>query len=213
MAETETWLRTDEAEDVAASVRHALRCRGVVEEDPQAWKWIALALHAALQGALVGHLVTTASPLGAVTDRNAQEWADYFEAARTDPTLRPPKTKLLDLPGLIKSARKPGSCGNGEDAVVVQITECELQWLRRFHGEVRNQFVHFEPMGWSLEVSGLPAMAALVSRIIGETLEMGWAFRHKDAAWRHALRRDLSALAALDQAERGSPPPQEQQDL
>jgi len=46
------WLHTNEAEDVAASVRHALRCRAMIQEDPHAWKWLALALHASLQGAL-----------------------------------------------------------------------------------------------------------------------------------------------------------------
>jgi len=197
MAEGEVWLRTDEAEDVASSIRHVLRCRRVAQEDPHEWKWIALALHAALQGALVSHLVTTARPIGAVTDRNAMEWAEYFEVSRNDPTLKPPKTKLLALPELLKLARKPGSCGNCDDTIVVKIDDSELQWLKRFHDDVRNQFVHFEPMGWSLEVSGLPAIAVLVSRIIGETLEMGWAFRHKDEAWRIALRRDLAAVAVL----------------
>ena len=191
----ERWIRTDEAEDVAASVRHALRCRAMVDQDPQAWKWVALGLHAALQGTLVCHLVTTASPLGVVTDKNAQEWVDYFEASRTDSERRPPKTRLLDLPELIKLARKPGSAGDGRSSGLVRVTDAELVWLRRFHAEVRNQFVHFEPMGWSVEVSGLSALAALTSRIIDDALQVGWAFRHKDGEWHAALEAQLAVLA------------------
>lgn len=198
MTEGAIWIRTDEAEDVAASVRHALRCRALAEEDPQAWKWVALALHAALQGALVCHLVTTASPLGVVTDRNAQEWTDYFEKSRTDNQCRPPKTRLLDLPELVKLARKPQSAGDGRKAGIVRVSDAELVWLRRFHADIRNQFVHFEPMGWTVEVSGLASLAALISRIIKDTIQIGWAFRHKDAAWRDALRMELTALASLD---------------
>ena len=67
MTPTETWIRTDEAEDAAGSVRHALRAGEMTANDPQAWKWVALALHSALQGACVCHLTTTAAPIGAVT--------------------------------------------------------------------------------------------------------------------------------------------------
>ncbi|HYC99564.1 hypothetical protein [Brevundimonas sp.] len=197
MTEDAIWIRTDEAEDVAASVRHVMRCRVLAGEDPQAWKWMALALHAALQGALVCHLVTTASPLGVVTDRNAQEWADYFEKSRTDRECRPPETRLLDLPELIKLARKPRSAGDGRDALI-RVSDAELVWLRRFHADIRNQFVHFEPMGWSVEVSGLASLAALISRIIEDTIQGGWAFRHKDVMWRDALRTELAALASRD---------------
>jgi len=194
---SEQWIRTDETEDVAASVRHVLRCRAMVDQDPQAWKWVALGLHASLQGALVCHLVTTASPLGVVTDKNAQEWVDYFEASRTEGVRRPPKTRLLDLPELIKLARKPDSAGDGRSRGVVRVTDAELVWLRRFHTEVRNQFVHFEPMGWSVEVSGLSSLGALISRIIDDTLQVGWAFRHKDSEWHAALKAQLHDLAKL----------------
>jgi hypothetical protein len=73
----------------------------------------------------------------------------------------------------------------------------EFNWLRRFHRAVRNQFVHFEPMGWSLEVSGIPKIAAVIARIIAEIADAGWAFRHKEDDWKRALRGDLERLARL----------------
>jgi hypothetical protein len=192
------WINTDEAEDVAASVRHVLRCWTMISDDDQAWKWVALALHSALQGACVNHLVSTASPLGIVTKRNTEEWTAYFEASRTDPEVAPPETYLLTLPELLKAVRKPGSVGGVGDPAAVVITDKELSWLRRFNDDLRNQFVHFEPRGWSIEVSGMPALAALVARIVGAILDRGWAFRHKAADWRDALRRDLAAMSALN---------------
>jgi len=60
----ENWIRTDEAEDVAGSMRHAIRAGRLVAEDSQAWKWVVLAVHSALQGACVCHLTETAAPLG-----------------------------------------------------------------------------------------------------------------------------------------------------
>jgi hypothetical protein len=194
MTEKELWVHTDEAEDVAGSIRHALRCRQFASDDPQAWKWVALALHSALQGACVCHLVTTASPLGAVTKENAGEWLAYFEASRTNPNISPPKTYLLSLPDLLKAARKSQSAGDGTNTAGVKVTDQELQWLRRFHDDIRNQFVHFQPRGWSLEVSGVPALGEVIARIIGEILDIGWAFRHTDKDWKQALRADLLLL-------------------
>jgi hypothetical protein len=107
VANNELWIRTDEAEDVAASVRHALRCFELACDDEQVWKWAILALHSAIQGACVCHLLTTAHPVGAVTKRNAGEWLTYFEDRRKDPGVLQPKTQLIALPDLLKSVRKP----------------------------------------------------------------------------------------------------------
>lgn len=100
---------------------------------------------------------------------------------------------LLDL---LKAVRKAHSAGDCSNAVGVAISDAELDWLRRFNDGVRNQFVHFEPMGWSLEVSGIPEIAKLVSRIIGEILELGYAFRHQDAPRHEELGRNRQLLAS-----------------
>ncbi|WP_269514209.1 hypothetical protein [Brevundimonas subvibrioides] len=198
MTTSERWVRTDEAEDVAASVRHATRCWSLVGEDVQALKWFALSLHSALQGSYVGHLASTATPIGAVTKANAKEWLDYLDASRSNPSFPAPTTRLMPLPDLIKCARRPKSAGSADDKVVIEVSDDELRWLNRFHDEIRNQLVHFEPMGWSIEVSGFPAIAKLATRIISDIESYGWAFRHKDALWRSALRRDLAALGSLE---------------
>ncbi len=192
------WIETDEAEDVAGSIRHVICSAQLADEDCQAWKWVAMALHSALQGACVCHLTTTATPVGAVTKRNAGQWLAYFEDRRTDPAAKRPKTQLMGLPDLLKAVRKPHSAGDRSNVNGIVITDSELSWLRRFHEDIRNQFVHFEPMGWSIEVSGLPEIATLVARIIGEMLHIGYAFRHQDLAQREKMQRSLRALASLD---------------
>lgn len=198
MAEEERWVQTDEAEDVASSLRHVLRCRQYVSEDIHICKWIALALHSALQGACVCHLVTTASPVGAITKRNAGEWLAYFEESRDNPDARAPDAHLLTLPDLLKAVRKPLSAGDRSNSAGVHLTDGELEWLRRVHQDVRNQFVHFEPMGWSLEISGLPELGKLIARLIEEMLDIGWAFRHKDDDWKQTLRTNLACLGSSD---------------
>lgn len=58
--------------------------------------------------------------------------------------------------------------------------------------------MHFEPMGWSIEVSGIPEIAKLIARIISEILEIGWAFRHQDLAQREEMHRDLKTLTLIE---------------
>lgn len=194
----ENWIRTNEAEDVAGSIRHAIRVAQFVVEDSQAWKWVALALHSALQGACVCHLTTTAAPVGAVTERNASEWLTYFETLRTNPEAKPPKTYLMGLPDLLKSVRKPHSAGDRSNTAGVVISESELCWLLRFHEGIRNQFIHFEPRCWSIDVAGIPEIAKLIARIIEQILQIGWAFRHQNPEQRAELERSLRTLGIIE---------------
>ena len=194
----DNYIQTDQAADVAGSIRHALRTAQIVGEDPHAWKWVVLALHSALQGACVCHLTTTAEPVGAVTSKNAAEWLNYFEAPRTDSEARPPKTRLMSLPDLLKAVREPRSAGNRSNGEGIYISESEMRRLKHFHDDIRNQFVHFEPMSWSIEVSGIPEIARLVARIIQDILKVGWAFRHMSCEEHDGLQ---SALADLAQAQ------------
>lgn len=194
----EIWIRTDEAEDVAGSIRQIVRMVNYVGDDAQAWKWAVIALHSALQGACVCHLTTTAAPLGAVTDKNAAEWIAYFEDSRVNPHAKRPKTYLMNLPELLKATTKRKSGGDHCSSVGVAISRTEMDWLGRFHKNIRNQFTHFEPMSWSVEVSGIPQIANLVARIIKDILEAGWAFRHLPLTQREDMQKNLELLEKLD---------------
>lgn len=194
MPEAGLWISTDEADDVAGSIRHALRTAEFVGEDSQSWKWVALALHSTIQGACVCHLTTSAVPIGAVTKKNEREWIAYLKESRTNPSAKAPSTHLMALPALLKAVRKPNSAGDRSNAAGVTISNSELRWLCRFHQDIRNQFVHFAPMGWSIEVSGIPEIAKLVSRIVLEMVNMGYAFRHQDLDQLEELKGNLQAL-------------------
>lgn len=186
------FIETDESDDVAGSIRHALVCLRLVRTDHSAWKWLILSLHSALQGACVCHLTTTASPVGALTKTNTIEWLSYFELSRGVSGVKAPKTHIAQLPELLKRVRKPGSAGSGESTMSIKISYAEFNNLRHLHSEVRNQFVHFEPMGWTLEVMGMQFIIPVVLRIIADILDAGWAFRHENIEQTEFLRDTIS---------------------
>ncbi len=188
------FISTDERKDVAGSIRHVLRCMEFVRDDQQAWKWLYLAMHSALQGACICHLTTTAAPVGAVEKQNAKEWLHYFEESRNNPDLQPPATRLMSLPDLLKAVRKPNSSGGPSKRVSIQINDEELRWLSRLHKVVRNQFTHFEPSGFTIDVSGMPQVGKVTARIIKDIVNAGWAFRHFLPDETETMRQDLETL-------------------
>lgn len=195
---TENWLDTDEVDDVAGSLREAVRSVRAAQTDPQAWKWVALALHSALQGACICHLTTSATPIGVVTKSNEREWLAYFEQSRIDRRLKQPKTCLMNLPDLLKEIRKPYSAGDRRNTEGINLDDAELAWLDRFHKKVRNQFIHFAPMGWSIELSGIPRISILVTRIIEDILLIGYGFRHQELSKQKDMQDALKILASLN---------------
>jgi hypothetical protein len=192
----EVWLRTDESEDVAASIRHCIASLTLSQTDLHASKWVLLSLHSALHGACVCHLTTTFRPVGAVTKQNTLEWIKWSDDRRNNPALSPPTTKIANLPELLKRIRKPNSVGDGSNAEGISLSNSEYEWWNRIHSEIRNQFTHFGPMGWSIDLSGVPDLVQLTVRLIRNISAVGWAFRHTDADWKSEL---LANLASLDE--------------
>ncbi|EFO30470.1 hypothetical protein TRICHSKD4_4062 [Roseibium sp. TrichSKD4] len=192
------WVRVTEAEDAAHSIRHALAFATLLNEDEQIWKWLILALHSALQGACVCHLTTTAQPIGAVTKKNEKKWLEYFEASRVNEKIDPPQTYLMSLPDLLKKIRKPNSCGGSTYPNEITLSDHELSRLTKLHDEIRNQFVHFSPTGWAIEISGTLEIAKLVARIVNDILQAGWGFRHLSEDQKAELRQNLEKLSNLE---------------
>jgi hypothetical protein len=132
-----------------------------------------------------------------VTKSNAQEWRSYYDENRSNPQAKPPKTRLMDLPDLLKAIRRPNSAGDSSNAIGITISDAELKWLCDFHRDIRNQFVHFEPQSWSIEVSGIPKIAQLVVRIITEIIQSGYAFRNQDSIRHKEMQRSLQSLESI----------------
>ena len=67
----DTFIHTDESQDVLISLNHCFESLRRVRESPGEWKWVILSLHSAVQGAMVCHLSGTAG-VGALTSESAK---------------------------------------------------------------------------------------------------------------------------------------------
>lgn len=195
----EILYQTDEAKDVVGSIRHAVRCTSFIQDDPHAWKWYFLALHSALQGACVCHLATTQGPLGTLNEKGTKEWLTYYEQwTKKNETgagnvNRPQKNWTMAFPDLLDAIERSETHGI-RNHHPIYLDKNEKKWLKRLHSEFRNEFIHFKPIWWTIEVSGLPKFGQVVGRIVKDIHDAGWAFRHVDLGERSTMVDELEFL-------------------
>jgi len=145
----ENWLRTDEIQEAIISLEVVSIQLPKVSLDDHYWKWAIIGLHNALQGFMVLALQGS-NYLNVLTDKCAREWLATYESGRKDY----PEPKLdgfLNLYKKIKSERM----NIYTSSILFKPNDSQEQSVKKLHS-LRNEFIHFVPKGWSLELSGLP---------------------------------------------------------
>jgi hypothetical protein len=140
----EEWARFNEYEDVLASTDQLALVAPTLRKRPSNWKWMILAAHNGLQGALVCAIRDT-SGTNVLKERSAKatlRWLDSLEGKQ-------PREHLDDFIALLKKYRRMYPCHG---------TIKQLRQLRKLHKEFRNYFAHFVPTSWVIEIAMLPPM-------------------------------------------------------
>jgi glutaminyl-tRNA synthetase len=164
---TPDWIRTDEREDAINAIEHVVECARTLPTNPSNWKWVLISLHNALQSALVCVLSGSAG-IGALSDTSMKNMLDWFDDSRNDSSLSPPREQLADLMTLYKRSKDPAHMhefgGNP-----IQTTHQQDDDVRLLNN-LRRNFAHFTPKGWSIEGAGLPRIMRNTVEIIEELL-------------------------------------------
>lgn len=170
------YYRTDEENEAMDALYMAARFAEKAATDIRMWRWVIIALHNAVQGFMVLSL-RHGNGLAALTEESAAAWLTAYEANATTY----PEEKLdsyLCLYKKIKSATY-GTLGGNQKFVPRGSQGRSIRKLNR----IRNDFIHFTPKGWSLELAGLPRICldalALLSFLGWETSNILW---HDEAA-------------------------------
>jgi len=145
----EHWLKTDETRQAVLALDLVNEHLARVIDDTHHWQWVIVGLHIALQGFMVLALHGT-NDLNVLTEEGAKEWMAAYE--RKDGKYPKPKLDgFLALYGKIKSNRMTMY----DKSRSFRPTGTQGNSVRRLNS-LRNEFIHFVPKGWSLEISGLP---------------------------------------------------------
>ncbi|MEW8684574.1 MAG: hypothetical protein AB2556_02080 [Candidatus Thiodiazotropha sp.] len=159
------WMRTDEREDVLSSLKmfNDSMTKAVYEE--AYWKWSVISLHSSLQSLMAFHL-GFGNDLLVMRQEDAEAWLEAHEN-ETDY----PEVKMDGFLNLYKKIKKHEILGykfspQGQEGKSVKRINT-----------LRNEFIHFMPKGWSIEVAYMIEVFTDCLNVIerlGSELAMRW---------------------------------------
>lgn len=146
------YLRTDEAEEAVSAIEMVSESVTMAKSDIYRWKWALIALHSGVQGFMVLAL-RGGNGLAALKDEVAAAWLEAHEKNRPYP-----EERLDTYENLYKKVKSDRMLmyGHSKKFVPVGTQGGSINRLK----DLRDEFIHFVPKGWSLEVSGLPTLFA-----------------------------------------------------
>lgn len=190
------YLRTSEHEEAVQSLEFVVEQAAMLEHDLYRWKWVISALHNAAQGFMVLALCK-GNDLPVRTKDNAAEW---LEAYRANKPL--PEAKLDNFLNLYRKCKRHEYFNylGSKPFCATQRHNSSFKDLNRF----RNDFTHFTPKGWSLQLDGLPEMVMdtldLVHHFLTITPSILWyeeGIRTRARWAQRCLRRQMKRLSII----------------
>lgn len=146
----ELWLRTDEHEEAVSALEMVAESSAMVLEDCYRWKWVLIATHNALQGFMVLAL-RQGNGLKALKDHIAAKWLKAYREGGEYPNEQ--LDTFLNLYKKVKSDQMICFV-HSKSFVANHEHDKAVKKLNSLH----NEFIHFVPKGWSLELVGLPTI-------------------------------------------------------
>ena len=143
----EKWLRFTAETNALDFLEQAGKYIQQTESDLKAWKWVVLSLHGALYGfAICACRSTSQNNIIRKTKRGIEHLITFDQALN-----------------ICQDKNWMGSMYGGEPLVLTESQKYSIDILKK---SLRNNFEHFKPKGWSIEIHGLPQIAIDVLDVI-----------------------------------------------
>jgi hypothetical protein len=126
------WLRVDEQTNAVNYLEMLNNFVYKVDENRFYWKWVMISLHGAMYGFAVSTIRGTNSDSVVITTKNGERLISFDEA------LRRCQDKFWIQYALLNE--------------VLVLTETQKESIRKMKNLFRNEFIHFKPIGWSIEI-------------------------------------------------------------
>ena len=144
------YLRTNHWIDAVASLEAAQEFCARVSLDEHQWKWVLIAVHSAVQGFMALSL-EHGNGLLVLRDDITAKWLKAHESDKAYPGEK--MDFFMSLYEKVKS--DVVCCYYGSRKFIAESShDYSMQKLN----ELRNDYVHFRPKGWSIELAGLPTL-------------------------------------------------------
>ncbi|MFX0195729.1 MAG: hypothetical protein ACFFCW_06365 [Candidatus Hodarchaeota archaeon] len=173
----QNYLRTDEKENSVDSLEMVARLAAEIKTTGKTglWKWVIISLFNALYGFCICAIQGT----------------DYHQVMKRD---RKGKVtnKLISFPEALKRAQQDTWMRQYIDSRTLSLTRDQKDSIKRLREDLRNNFEHFTPKGWSIEVSGMP-------KIVSDTLDVieFLALSSRNILWDSSLNQSRRIQTAI----------------
>lgn len=175
----QNWLRTDEKENAVDSLEMTAEFLINLKNTNRSslWKWISISLFNALYGFCICAIQGTNSDRVKEFDKKKGQFKD----------------KLISFQEALKRTQDNGWMRQYTHSRALTLT-CEQQKsINMLRKGVRNNFEHFIPTGWSIEISGMPKIVSDLVDVI-EFL----AFSSGNPLWNMELDHERRIRSAID---------------
>ena len=187
------YLRTNEQEEAIRSLEWAETQAQFIASDPYLWKWVLVALHNAAQGFMVLAL-WNGNGLLTLRPKLASKWLTAYESGGPFPVEK--LDEFLNLYAKVKNPENFHTIGSGPFNARPN-HDFSLDKLN----SIRNDFIHFTPKGWSLELAGLPGICLdtleLMQWLGQESTAILWYKPTHRVRAKRAIRRLIGTLQQL----------------
>ena len=164
----EIWFHTDEKEDAIAAMAMFAESSSRLLDDEKYWKWAVISLHNVFQSVMVIFL-RIGDDFLLMRQEDAEAWLAAHENGEPYPETK--MDSFMNLYGKMKKTPRGGYKFKPKGQQGSSIKKLNM---------FRNQFIHFMPMGWSIEMSGMPSICIDCLDIIKELEENFLCVRWSD---------------------------------
>jgi hypothetical protein len=156
------YLHFDEIEDVLSSLDLLAMVIPLVNTQTSYWKWTIIAAHAGLQGAMVCALRGT-SGLSVLDEKFAQKMLEWFDTRKGGVL----QERMADFSALFDRCRESKYMAGQP----LKLSRARANDIVKLHKHFRNNFAHFTPKRWSIEIAGLPRIVGVAVDSIETLME------------------------------------------
>ncbi|RJG25327.1 hypothetical protein [Paenibacillus thiaminolyticus] len=158
MKQEDIYLRTDERSEAYNALIKTIQFLDETNEETYNWKWFLISLHNCLQAFMVLALKGSSS-LSVMKPHHARKWLNSYETNN-----RYHKVKMDHFINLFEKIQSDVMM-KYTDSKIFASTEQISTSIHELN-ELRNNFIHYMPKGWSLNISGLPSLGLDVVGIL-----------------------------------------------
>lgn len=159
---SEGYIRFGQFEDVLASVELVAILAPTLDDNPLRWKWVVIAAHSAMQGAMVCAYADI-SNTSILQERSRRKMLAWLNTDK-DNAGPMPDGWLADFMDLLKKCIR-----GSEMCTPLVLTRSQCRDIRRLNTH-RNWFSHFKVQGLLIQQAGLPSMISVALYAVEELM-------------------------------------------